>query len=254
MKSIILPFAILLMAVSTFSQTPANKQIVSPSEALYPPMIFVKGGVFQMGSDSGIADEKPRHSVTINSYSIGKYEVSQDLWQQIMGSNPSGFKGCGPCPVEQVTWKDIQRFLKILNKKTGNRYRLPTEAEWEYAAEGGENSKGYKFSGSNDPAEVGWIKSNAENKTHPCGEKKPNELGIYDMCGNVWEICSDWYSKGYYKKSPAINPVNNNAGLFRVVRGGSWRSGPERCYNTARNRNIRDHHIQNGGFRLALDK
>ena len=250
MKYLILSI-ILSTAMNSFAQT-ASKDTSAIS--IDPPMVFVAGSTFKMGSDSGVSDEKPVHSVSLKNFSIGKYEVSQGLWQRVMGSNPSGFKGCETCPVEDVKWKDIQEFLNRLNKITGKSYRLPTEAEWEYAASGGTKSKGYKFSGSNDPAEVGWIKSNADAKTHPVGQKKPNELGLYDMCGNVWELCSDWYDIHYYKKSPASGPQNKNLGLFRVSRGGSWRSGPERCYNKARNRNIKDHHIQNGGFRLVLDK
>jgi formylglycine-generating enzyme required for sulfatase activity len=247
----LIPPIIFCIAVNSFAQTALKD---TSARSIGSLMIYIEGGTFQMGSDSGAKDERPRHAVTIKSFSIGQYEVTQSQWQLIMGNNPSGFRGCGNCPVEDVTWKDIQEFIKRLNKLTGRNYRLPTEAEWEYAASGGIKSKGYKFSGSNDPSEVGWIKSNADSKTHPVGQKKPNELGIYDMCGNVWELCSDWYDKYYYKKSPASGPQNKSMGLFRVSRGGSWRSGPERCYNTARNRNIKDHHIQNGGFRLAMDK
>ena len=250
MKYLILSF-IFFFSAHAYAQTMPTDLLL---KALDLGMVFVEGGSFQMGSDSGVSNEKPIHTVTLKSFSIGQYEVTQKQWQLIMGSNPSGFNSCTNCPVEDVKWKDIQEFLARLNKQTGGRYRLPTEAEWEYAASGGTKSKGYKFSGSNDPAEVGWIKSNADAKTHPVGQKKPNELGLYDMCGNVWELCSDWYDIHYYKKSPASGPQNKNLGLFRVSRGGSWRSGPERCYNKARNRNIKDHHIQNGGFRLVHDK
>jgi len=253
MKFFILPF-ILFLSIHSFSQNAPKGMMDAATESIVPPMVLVKGGTFQMGSDSGVSDERPRHTVTLRDYMIGKYEVSQTFWQFIMGNNPSGFKGCDSCPVEDVTWRQVQEFLRRLNKKTGRQYRLPTEAEWEYAASGGSQSKGYKFSGSNDPSEVGWIKSNADKKTHPCGLKKPNELGIYDMCGNVWELCSDWYGKKYYKKSLSSGPQNTHLALFHVVRGGSWRSGPERCYNSARNLNIKDHHIQNGGFRLVMDK
>jgi sulfatase modifying factor 1 len=171
-----------------------------------------------------------------------------------MGNNPSTFNSCGECPVEQVEWESIHLFISKLNTITGKKYRLPTEAEWEYAAMGGSKSMHYQYSGSNNLNEVAWNKDNAENKTHPVGLKKPNELGIYDMSGNVWELCSDWYSADYYKTSPASNPRNDQPAKYRVVRGGSWRSGENRCYNKARNRNIKDHHISNLGFRLVLEE
>jgi len=219
-----------------------------------PVMVLVEGGDFKMGSNDSLKNERPVHTVTLKSYYIGKYEVTQSLWQSVMGNNPSGFKNCPDCPVENIKWKDIQLFLSKLNERTGKHYRLPTEAEWEYAAAGGNKSKGYIYSGSNDIAEAGWYKLNADSKTHPVGLKKPNELGIYDMTGNAWELCSDWYDPAFYKHSAKNNPENKRTALFRVSRGGSWRSGPERCYNKARNRNIKDHHISNGGIRLALDK
>jgi formylglycine-generating enzyme required for sulfatase activity len=255
MKSLIILLAICMCSISSIAQSTDKKVVVTSPVPIDPPMVFVKGGTFVMGDSGGLRKERPAHSVTIRvGFVICKYEVTQRLWMQVMGSNPSRHKGCDDCPVENVTWRSIRQFLKRLNTLTGRHYRLPTEAEWEYAASGGEKSKGYTYSGSNDPAEVGWYKPNADNMTHPVGQKKPNELGLYDMCGNVWEICSDWYHPGYYKRSTAVNPKNTHPGLYRVVRGGSWRSGPERCYNKARNRNIMDHHISNGGFRLILDR
>ena len=184
---------------------------------------------------------------------MGKYEVTQALWQSVMGYNPSTFKGCNECPVEEVSPVQVDSFIQKLNKLTGKKYRLPTEAEWEYAALGGNKTQGYKYAGSNDLNEVAWDKYNADNKTHPVGLKKPNELGLYDMSGNAWELCSDWYDEDYYKHSPTDNPRNDKRAEYRVVRGGSWRSGEERCYSRARNRNIKDHHKSNGGFRLVLD-
>lgn len=218
-----------------------------------PDMVLVPGGTFDMGTLNGAGHERPVHAVTLDSYYIGKYEVTQDLWQAVMGYNPADFNTCGQCPVEQVTPEEIDQFIAKLNELTGKHYRLPTEAEWEYAAIGGPQSKHYTYPGSDSLADVAWYVGNADNKTHPVGLKEPNELGLYDMAGNVWEICADWFSRSYYKKSPAKNPLNSHKAMFRLVRGGSWRSDTNRCYCQARNRNSRDHHISNMGFRLVLD-
>ncbi len=216
-------------------------------------MIFVEGGTFNMGSTTGEKNERPVHAVTLNSFYMGKYEVTQQLWQDVMGNNPSFFKGCDSCPVEEAAPEEVDAFLKKLNAITGKHYRLPTEAEWEYAALGGNKSKGYRYPGSDKLEEVAWMKDNAVEKTHAVGLKRPNELGLYDMAGNVWELCADWWDPAFYKKSAAANPVNSKKAVFRVARGGSWRSGEERCYSKARNRNVYDHHKQNCGFRLVMD-
>ena len=188
-------------------------------------MKAVQGGTFTMGSsddDAGaLAGEKPAHSVTVSSFWIGQTEVTQALWQAVMGKNPSNFKG-NTLPVEMVSWDDCQDFIKELNTKTGKKFRLPTEAEWEYAARGGNKSKGYKYSGGNDLGKVAWYIDNSSSKTHDVGTKAANELGIYDMSGNVWEWCSDRYSDSYYSSSPASNPQGPNTGSYRVGRGGSW--------------------------------
>ncbi len=187
-------------------------------------MVFVKGGRFKMGATAeqgkdAYKDEKPVHSVTVSDFYIGKYEVTQAQWEAVMGKNPSYFKGDNH-PVENVSWNDVQKFIKKLNAKTGKRYRLPTEAEWEYAARGGDQSKGYKYSGSNDIGSVAWYTNNSGKQTHPVGQKQPNELGLYDMSGNVYEWCSDWY--GRYSSGLQTNPTGPAKGSDRVLRGASW--------------------------------
>ncbi len=223
------------------------------NDTLNPEMIFVKAGNFQMGNKDGKSDAKPVHTVTLNDFYIGKYEVTQALWQQIMVDEPARKLDCLQCPVYDVSIDDIKLFLTKLNQLSEKHYRLPTEAEWEYAATGGKESKDYKYCGSNELEETAWYESNSGMKTHPVGQKKPNELGLYDMSGNVWELCSDWYSKSFYKISPKDNPNNTVRNSNHVVRGGSWRSGEERCRVRSRNRDIHDHHISNCGFRLAMD-
>ena len=192
-------------------------------------MIMVEGGTFTMGATSEQGSdaydwEKPAHQVTLSDYYIGETEVTQALWQAVMGSNPSNFKG-NSNPVESVTWNDCQEFVEKLNKLTGRTFRLPTEAEWEFAARGGNKSKGYKYSGSNNVKDVAWYTDNSGSKTHAVKTKSPNELGLYDMSGNVWEWCQDWY--GSYSSNAQTNPTGPATGSYRVLRGGS-------CYYFAR--------------------
>lgn len=229
-------------------------QLAAQTDIPQPEMVFVEGGSFEMGVAKGLKKEMPQHTVTLNDFYIAKYEVTQDLWVAVMGSNPSTFNTCGKCPVEEIDGPMVDEFLKKLNELTGKNYRLPTEAEWEYAAIGGKLSKGYTFPGGNDLNEVAWNVANAHQKTHPVGLKTPNELGLYDMAGNAWELCADYYDKKYYKYSPNNNPVNTKKAKLRVARGGSWRSAANRCYSQARNRDIHDHQKDNLGFRLVLDK
>ncbi len=195
-------------------------------------MVKVEAGSFDMGAtpemENPHEDEKPVHRVTLtNNYYIGKYEVTQALWKIVMGSNPSNSKGDN-LPVEKVSWNDCQKFISKLNKLTGKSFRLPTEAEWEYAARGGNKSRGYQYSGSNTIGDVAWYDGNSGSKTHAVGTKQPNELGAFDMTGNVWEWCQDWFNR--YSSSPQTNPIGAVSGSCRVYRGGSWcYSGYCRC-------------------------
>ncbi len=232
-------------------------QIEEPNPTNLPEMVFVKGGTFKMGSND-YDNEKPIHTVTVNDFYIGKYEVTQKEWEEVMRNNPSGFKGANR-PVENVSWNDIQEFLKKLNEKSakgghaGKKYRLPTEAEWEYAAKGGNQSKGYKYSGRTNISEVAWYDGNSSSQTHEVGQKQPNELGIYDMTGNVWEWCSDWYDNNYYKSSPSKNPQGASSGEFRVLRGGSWSDDDSDCRSSVRGWYYPDIRGLNNGFRLAQE-
>ena len=220
-------------------------------------MIKVEGGTFSMGATSeqgsdAEGDEKPIHSVTLSDYHIGETEVTQELWQAVMGSNPSWFKGDNQRPVESVSWKACQKFIKKLNRLTGKEFRLPTEAEWEYAARGGKYSKDYvyKYSGSNDADEVAWYGSNSGGKTHSVKTKKANELGLYDMSGNVREWCNDWY--GDYQRYSQTNPTGPSEGEYRVLRGGGWIDGGRRVRVSYRGYRTPGYRDDYNGLRLAL--
>ena len=218
-------------------------------------MVYVEGGTFQMGASNNdsdaLNDEKPAHQVSLPSYYIGETEVTQELWQAVMGSNPSHFTGDNR-PVENVSWNDCQVFVKKLNAATGKMFRLPTEAEWEFAARGGNKSKGFKFSGSNKLEDVAWYDGNSGSTTHDVKTKNPNELGLYDMSGNVWEWCSDWSAN--YNGSPQTNPQGLGSGQGRAYRGGGWGNYARSC----RSSNRRSHYPDNGynylGLRLVLSE
>jgi formylglycine-generating enzyme len=231
-------------------------------------MIAVKGGSFNMGSNDGDSDEKPIHRVTVSDFYIGKYEVTQENYEKVMGKNPSYFTNAGKnAPVESVSWYDAVEFCNKLSEMEGlnkcysgsggnikcdfskNGYRLPTEAEWEYAARGGNQSKGYKYSGSNNLKDVGWNRWNLRFKTYPVGYKKANELGIYDMSGNVWEWCWDWY--GSYSCSSQTDPCGPSSGSYRVYRGGSWSKYSGFCRSADRFDNSPGLSGNRIGFRLA---
>ena len=243
-------------------------------------MVFVQGGTFTMGAteDQGTSDpyddEYPSHQVTVSDFYIGKYEVTQQLWEYVMnysgtaadgstmsayasevwlGKMPSSTYGLGPYyPAYYVSWADIVNiFIPRLNKITGKTFRLPTEAEWEYAARGGNKSKGYKYSGSNIIGDVAWYNSNSSAMTHQVGTKAPNELGLYDMSGNVWECCSDWYDENYYSSSPSNNPTGPTSGSYSVDRGGSWGNNARSCRVSYRDRSTPDYRDCYYGFRLV---
>jgi hypothetical protein len=210
--------------------------------SLPPGMVYVAGGTFQMGSSSGGDDEKPIHTVTVSSFFMDKTEVTQAEYRKVMGKNPSRFSGCDDCPVEKVSWHDANAYAQKVGK------RLPSEAEWEYAARGGNKNKGYTYSGSNDLNAVGWYSNNSGSKTHPVAQKQPNELGLYDMSGNVWEWCSDWYSDSYYRSSPKNDPQGPNSGSSRVLRGGGWDGRGNYCRVACRD------WYYGFGFRLVLSQ
>ena len=217
-------------------------------------MVKVGAGSFIMGctSEQGNcdSDESPYHRVTISSdYYIGKYEVTQELYEAVMGVNPSNFKGFDR-PVEMVSWNDAQEFCAELSRMTGRRFRLPTEAEWEYAARGGNKCTNAKFSGSSSVANVAWYTDNSGGQTHPVGKLRPNELGIYDMSGNVWEWCQDWY--GTYGSNTQTDPQGPSSGQYRVLRGGSWYNYASRCRVAIRSYFSPGYRFNYCGFRVVL--
>ncbi|MDO5341223.1 MAG: SUMF1/EgtB/PvdO family nonheme iron enzyme [Bacteroidia bacterium] len=231
-------------------------------------MVAVKGGTFTMGATSeqgsdAESDEEPTHSVTLDDYYIGKFEVTQELWEAVMGTTvsqqrdkadrnwPLRGKG-GDYPMYYVSWEECQEFVSKLNRLTGANFRLPTEAEWEYAARGGNKSKGYKYSGSNSIGDVAWYDDNSGSKTHPVGTKSPNELGIYDMSGNVYEWCQDWYDS--YGSGSQTNPQWPSSGSYRVHRGGGWGNLARRCRVSDRDCSTPDDRRSNLGFRLAVSQ
>lgn len=232
-----------------------NNNSKSKKDALDIEMVFVQGGTFTMGctEEQGadcIDNEIPVHQVTLSDFKIGKYEVTVAQWKAVMGKNPSCFSGCDQCPVGSVNWYDLQAFINRLNAKTGKTYRLPTEAEWEYAARGGNKSQGYSYSGADILDNAAWHDGNCDPKTYKVGTKAANELGIHDMSGNVWEWCSDWY--GDYSAAAQNNPQGASNGRYRVLRGGSSYDSWLNCRVTSRVSSFPDFMACGFGFRLAL--
>jgi formylglycine-generating enzyme required for sulfatase activity len=215
--------------------------------------VQVESGTFLMGAPDSIgSDDETQHTVYVSTYSIQSTEVTQELYELVMGNNPSENKSWKDMPVTNVSWEDCQVFIKKLNDITGLEYRLPTESEWEYAARGGSKSQGYLYSGSNNIDEVGWYDTNSGKAIHFIKEKKPNELGLYDMTGNVWEWCSDWYGPYRTDSKGSDNPKGPDNGEYRVLRGGSWSYYAYICRTAYRNRDDPDYRDFDYGFRLVL--
>lgn len=214
-------------------------------------MIRVEAGTFRMGSTDGKDNEQPVHSVTISKdYYIGETEVTQELWTAVMGTNPSYFTSDSQLPVETVSWNDCQTFITKLNSLTGATFRLPTEAEWEFAARGGNKSQGYTYSGSNTIGNVAWYSGNSSSKTHVVKTKSPNELGIYDMSGNVWEWCQDRYDS--YSSAAVTDPTGASSGSIRMDRGGSWDFDATFCRCAYRGNSPLSNTSNGLGLRLAM--
>ena len=214
------------------------------------PFIYIPKGCFQMGSNSGDDDEKPLHEVCLDSFWIGKYEVTQGQWKKIMGQNPARFDLGDNYPVEQISWHAAKTFIAKLNQQSGKLFSLPTEAQWEFAARSG--GKDQRYAGGDNLDDLAWYRSNSEYKTHRVGTKKPNDFGLYDMSGNVAEWCEDVYLSQGYSKHARHNPLVTSGGSLVVLRGGSWVNTPEYMRATFRLRFSADYLYSDLGFRLCL--
>jgi formylglycine-generating enzyme required for sulfatase activity len=237
-------------------------------------MVYVEGGTFTMGDPKAKAGalEEPAHPVTVASFYLGKFEVTQKIWEEVMGYNNSHWKG-DDLPIQGVSYYECLDFCNKLSLMEGltpcysgkksyttcdwsaNGYRMPTEAEWEFACKGGTQSKNYSYSGSNNIDAVAWYKTNSGKMAHPVGQKQANELGIYDMSGNLGEWCWDWMDPNYFKKEPMDNPRGAKLGIFHLVRGGSWNSKEKFCHVAKRDSFEPDHrYSREKGFRLCRSK
>ena len=281
MKAIFSSVLMLLLMQPAMAQRKINKLSDAP---LHMNMVTVHGGNFDMGADDEATDRRPAHTVTLKDYYMAAYEVTQEQWKTVMGSNPSTFL-CEECPVNNVTFNDVTAFIEKLNTATGKHYRLPTEAEWEYAARGGVHERmvkraeytarggvnelfvdadskrvpikymtGKRYAGQRLPGEVAWFTRNSEDHVHPIGRKKANELGLYDMSGNVEEWVADWYAGNYGSKNDVANPTGPNGGNAHVVRGGGWANTGDEVTVTRRAAYVPNTKSSSLGFRLAMDK
>lgn len=230
------------------------------SQNIEPEMVFVEGGTFIMGNEHGDEDEAPIHEVTVNDFYISKYEITVDLYETFCSATGRGEPRTESWskanhPAIYVSWYDAVEFCKWLSKETGKNYRLPTEAEWEFAAKGGKKTLKLKYAGSNVIDSVAWYQGSIpEDGTQAVGSLKPNELGLYDMSGNVWEWCSDIYKKDYYAKSEKDNPKGPKSGNWRIVRGGSWADKAFHARVTYRQSNLPANSGFNDGFRVVMTK
>jgi formylglycine-generating enzyme required for sulfatase activity len=271
MKNLTLLFLTLFFVTGVFAQTttdphakpakqvnkpdPVDPKLAEMAREIESKMIKIDGGTFTMGcvivQDSECyTQEKPRHTVTLNTFYMGKHAVTQKEWKALMGTTPAA-KYCAECPVVNVSWFDAQLFINKLNQISNGGYRLPTEAEWEYAAKGGNSSHGYKYAGSNDVDEVAWYDTLKTHHIMEVAKKKANELGLYDMSGNVWQWCSDWFQEKYYSNSPSNNPQGPEKGTSRSLRGGSWWGPLRDCRVANRDMYPPDSKDDDVGFRLV---
>lgn len=239
----------------TIEEVP-TQMLPQPIMELIHDMVRVEGGTFTKGAtpeqgEDAFEDEMPAHKVTLSTFSIGRYPITQDQWEAVMGNNPSHFKG-EKLPVESVSWFDCQEFAKKLSEMTGRHFRLPTEAEWEYAARGGKKGKRYKFSGGHILEQIGWYNENSGNTSHEVGKKSPNELGLYDMSGNIWEWVQDW--KGDFTEDDQINPTGSETGIERVCRGGGWNREIDRARVSYRGDDQPTLRYCSLGLRIALEE
>ncbi|NDC42972.1 MAG: formylglycine-generating enzyme family protein [Chitinophagia bacterium] len=240
----------LLVASAPFLAIAKDKNN-KPNDNMHPEMVAVKGGQFDMGSNDESEDRKPAHSVTLADFSIGKYEVTEAEYKAVMGADAITFPYCSDCPVTNISWNDAMTYIQKLNAATGHHYRLPTEAEWEYAARGGATTKHKKYAGRRVLQYIAWFERNANDHVHVVGKKDPNELGLYDMTGNVEEWCNDWYGKNYFTSKDVTNPTGPESGISKVVRGGSWKSEKGELSVTRRAAYLPKDHSIALGFRLA---
>lgn len=246
MKNGLLLLRVFIFLLSLLSCT-NQKNLNTDPFGIAENMVYVEGGTFSRTTKNDQSNDSPDRNVSVSSFYISKYEVTQAQWMAIMGYNPSNFTGNLQQAVEMVSWMDCQTFIKRLNEKTGKKYRLPTEAEWEYAARGGQKSKAYQYAGGNEIEKVAWYSKNAVGRSHVVGKKQPNELGLYDMSGNVWEWCADKFYKNTSTKQ------NDRLAKKRTLRGGSWSNGADQCTIKHRYAYYPESAFSLIGFRLVCD-